>query len=153
MRKIIFLYHAVFCAILINCQSVDEPQKPDNLIKEDCMAELLSEIAFLKAAKGSFKKKMEIEGMDPQTYILEKYSIDSLTFTQSNDWYSHHLKTYEKIFEDVKMNIKLATIENDRLKREADSLKKAQDSINKLSEKKKDSIQNEELKLNPEEIE
>ena len=136
------LYTCIILIIVLGCQSLEKPEPPQNLISEDQMVTILTDIALVKSAKSSFKKKLEINKINPEAYILNKYKIDSVTFTRNNEWYAYDLKKYEKIFEKVKTNIeeKRSTVE--KLKKEQDSIKKIEDSIQKMKKQQKDSLTN-----------
>ncbi|AXT56946.1 DUF4296 domain-containing protein [Aquimarina sp. AD1] len=128
------LVYSVFAIILVSfsCQKLNSPDKPDNLIAEDKMVEILTDIAFVKAAKGSYKKVFDIQKINPESYILEKHGIDSLVFEANNNWYTSQLDQYEEIFKKVKSNIEISKIKFEKLKKEEDSLKKISDSIKKI---------------------
>lgn len=127
--------------LILSCQSLKSPEEPSELIEEDRMVEILTEIALLKAAKGSFKKKMELEKINPEAYILQKYGIDSIIFAQNNAWYTSDLKNYEKVFTKVKASIESSQKILEKEQKEKDSLKRVNDSIKKFKEKlKQDSL-------------
>lgn len=124
-----------------SCQNLDKIDKPENFIEEDKMIEILTDIAFVKAAKGSYKKVFDIEKINPELYILEKYGIDSLVFAENNRWYINQLDDYEKIFNKVKKNIEVSKIKFEKLKKEEDSLKKIEDSLKRI----KNGLENEKI--------
>lgn len=133
---------------MAGCQSLEKPKKPENLIAEDKMVTILTDIALVKSAKGSFKKKLELENINPEAYILKKYEIDSITFSENNEWYAYDLKKYEKIFEKVKTNIEEDRVVIELQKKEQDSLKKIKDSILKAEKRKQDSLAKIKSKIN-----
>ena len=133
---------------MTGCQSLEKPKKPENLIAEDKMVTILTDIALVKSAKSSFKKKLELENINPEAYILKKYEIDSTTFSENNEWYAHDLKKYEKIFEKVKTNIEEDRVIIELQKKEQDSLKKVKDSILKAEKRKQDSLVKVKSKIN-----
>lgn len=125
------LYIAILF-VLFACQSVDQPKVPENLIERQKMINILTDIAFVKAAKSAHKKVFEKENIDPEAYILQKYDIDSLTFTENSNWYVSQLKEYDEIFRKVKDTLKYRKDLVERVKKEKDSLQKIHDSIQKL---------------------
>ncbi len=128
---------AIFCVVIMivfSCQSIEKKEKPTTFIEEDQMVEILTEIAFIKAAKSSYRKSFNENKLNPEAYILKKYNIDSAVFAQSNIWYSSQLETYEKVFERVKKNLKEKEVHYEKLKKEEDSIKKVQDSIKKAKD-------------------
>lgn len=127
--------------VVFSCQNLDKIDKPENFIEEDKMIEILTDIAFVKAAKGSYKKVFDIEKINPELYILEKHGIDSLVFAENNRWYISQLDDYEKIFNKVKKNIEVSKIKFEKLKKEEDSLKKIEDSLKRI----KNGLENEKI--------
>ncbi|WP_299116306.1 DUF4296 domain-containing protein [uncultured Winogradskyella sp.] len=116
--------------LFLGCEPKLQPKKPENLIPKDKMTEILSDMFVVSSAKGISRTKFEVEGIDPETYILKKYNIDSLQFAQSNDYYAHDVETYKEIIEEVK-----AKLTSKKQKYEA--INKEEEAANK---KKKDSL-------------
>ena len=65
------------------------PEKPENLISKDKMAEILYDMFIINSAKGVNRKILRNNGIDPEAYILSKYEIDSIHFAQSNAYYAY----------------------------------------------------------------
>ncbi len=139
------IYFVVFL-VFISCQSVDKIAEPKIVIEEDRMVEILTDIAFVKAAKSSNRKVFEEKKINPEAYILKKYGIDSIVFAENNAWYSGQLEKYEAIFIRVKANLDKEKIKYEKLKKEEDSIKKVEDSIKKI----KDSLDLKEELITPE---
>lgn len=150
MNKLIKYF--LLLLLIFSCKSnnVDKPKKPDNLISKNKMIAIIYDISLMNAAKGSNKKLIENEGIDPENYIYTKHNIDSLQFVLSNEYYAYNLKTYEDIYDGVKLKLeknrkhfntiietekKIKDSINREISREFDSLKK----IDKLIPKKKNS--------------
>ena len=79
----------VFCLlslILLGCYGIEKPKKPDNLIPEDKMVDVLVEIAIVSAGKGINKRTLENKGITPVAFIYKKHNIDSLQFVNSNNY-------------------------------------------------------------------
>lgn len=123
--------------VLINCNNSTKPEKPDNLIPEDKMADILYDVFILNSAKGAAKSVLDNKGLIPETYIFNKYDIDSLQFALSNNYYSYDIKTYERIINKVDTLISIdkrkyqAKIDDDlkQKERERDSLRRLSDSL------------------------
>ncbi|WP_298548615.1 DUF4296 domain-containing protein [uncultured Aquimarina sp.] len=145
-KRIVYSFFSL-ALIVFSCQSLDKRQKPENLLTEDKMVELLTDIAFVKAAKGSYKKVFDIEKINPESYILKKHGIDSLVFAENNRWYIHELDEYEEIFKRVKNNLEKSKVKFEKLKKEEDSIQKIKDSIKRATKgvklEKKSSIDKE----------
>ncbi len=129
----VILYFAVVL-VIFSCQSIEKAAKPETIIDEDRMVEILTEIAFIKAAKSSYRKNLNEKNFDAESYILKKFDIDSTVFAQNNAWYADQLETYEKIFERVKTNLKQEEVKYEKLKKREDSIKKVEDSIKKAKD-------------------
>jgi len=143
------IVYSFFSLVLIvfSCQSLDKGQKPENLLSEDKMVEILTDIAFVKAAKGSYKKVFDVKKINPESYILKKHGVDSLVFAENNNWYINQLDEYEEIFKRVKNNLEKSKVKFEKLKKEEDSIQKIKDSIKKATKgiklEKKSSIDEE----------
>ncbi len=120
--------------VIFSCQSIEKPAEPETVLDEDKMVEILTDIAFVKAAKTSYRKVLEQKKINPEAYILQKHGIDSLVFEQNNIWYSGQLETYEKIFKRVKANLEKSRDKYEVLKKKEDSIKKVRDSIKKIKD-------------------
>ncbi|MBQ4819736.1 DUF4296 domain-containing protein [Aquimarina sp. MMG016] len=126
IKKIIFFFTII---VFLSCQSVDKVSKPDNLISEDKMVEMLTEIAFIKASKSAYRKVLEQKKINPEAYILKKHGVDSLVFANSNAWYTSQLKDYQQIFARVKNNLEKEKLKYEKQSKKEDSIKKIADSI------------------------
>ena len=123
--KFIFLV-----SIIVSCNNnVNGPKKPDNLISEDKMVDVIYDMSLLSAAKGVNRKTMETEGINPEQFIYEKHNIDSLQFALSNAYYTYDLKSYGKLYARVKVKLQE---DKDHFNAILDAEKKVKDSINKL---------------------
>ena len=75
--------------------------KPDNLLDEEAMTNILFDIAILQATDGSMPLKLSEEHINSTTYIYKKYAIDSLTFYQNQRYYAADVKQYKKMYQEV----------------------------------------------------
>lgn len=106
MRKTIFL----LCSILLllgACQKVKNPDKPENLIPESKMVDILTDLSVMYAARNYNKSLFERTGITPSDEIYTKYGIDSLQFERSNNFYSSNYVKYEGIYNAVKARLEL----------------------------------------------
>ena len=115
--------------IVIGCQSVQKAPEPSQIIDKERMVEMLTDIAVLKAAKGSYRRVLEEHDVNPEEFILKKYGIDSVTFAENNAWYASQLKEYEKIFNEVKDNLSASKEEYEKRRNTEDSIQRIKDSI------------------------
>ena len=125
---------SIFFLVIFSCQNVERPKKPDDLIDESEMKEILYDVALVNATRDLGRDQLERAGIAPEKFIYKKYGIDSLQFAQNMAYYSVAFNKYLAIWQEV----------TDRLEKQSDlidSLKRKQDSINianrsKLNEKK-----------------
>ncbi len=133
------LKYILFVFLVISCKNntIEKPKKPSNLIAKDKMVEIIYDISLFTAAKGVNKYLIESAGILPENYIYNKYNIDSLQFALSNEFYAYNLKTYEDIYNSVK--IKLEKDKN-HFNTIIEAEKKVKDSINKDARREFDSL-------------
>jgi hypothetical protein len=101
MKKKITLYLLVGL-FLNSCYQVEKPEKPENLLSEDQMVNLLVDMALMSSAKGINKRKLENNGIIPNEFIYKKNNIDSATFALNNDYYVFNVNQYKAIYVRVK---------------------------------------------------
>jgi len=96
----------IFLAVLglvlvLSCNEVKAPKKPENFIKKDKMTDILYDVSLMRALKTYSVNDMLALGLQPDSYIYEKYEIDSLQLAQSIDYYSVNFNEYAAIWEEV----------------------------------------------------
>lgn len=137
MNKIILLLVTFF---LLSCSNKNKIQKPAKLIEKESMEKIYYDLALLQALKTSAPEKMFPNKINPQTYIYQKYKIDSLQFVQNNNYYAEDIEEYKAMFDRVTVKLKLQKAEIDTIvnreirlksKKIADSLKKIQKVLKK----------------------
>ncbi|WP_459211471.1 DUF4296 domain-containing protein [Aquimarina rhabdastrellae] len=121
--------------LAISCQSIEKINKPENLIPEDKMVAVLTDLAIARTAKAVNKKVFTEKEIHPVDLVYKKHGIDSVTFIKSNEWYASRLEEYDKLFERVKDTIKKSKELYAKIVKREDSIKKIQDSIAKLKKK------------------
>ena len=127
----------LFIVILASCQSIERTPKPDNLIEEDKMVDILVELSLFDAAKRLNSNRVNVRSIEIHDFIYEKFNVDSTQLANSNAFYAENLKTYEPIFDSVQKRLERLKVELDTLKAIDDRKK---DSINELK-KDKDSLE------------
>lgn len=108
--------------------------KPDDLIPEDKMVDVLTELSLLHGARSYNKNQMEEKGIDPYPYLVEKYGIDSVQLVKSNEYYAQNYKQYKRIYDSVKVKLENLVAEYDSI-REMEKIKR--DSLDNF---RKDSL-------------
>ncbi|MUU78604.1 DUF4296 domain-containing protein [Winogradskyella endarachnes] len=127
-----FIALVVIGVLALACENIEKPNKPDNLIPESQMADLLYDVYVVNSAKGVNRKALEVNGIIPQDYILSKHNIDSAQFAESNKYYSFNTENYKKIVTSVKERLeKEKQVFEDERKAEKEAQKVQRDSVKK----------------------
>ena len=126
MRSIWVLFIAVF---FISCQNVEEIKKPANLIPEDKMVDVLTDLSILNSAKNYNRSLLEETGIQPDKYLFEKYQIDSLQLAESTGYYAKKYDILDDIYAKVKANLETKKEEYEILR---DVERKKEDSIQSI---------------------
>lgn len=114
-------------------------EKPENLISEDKMADVLYDMSILIAAKNTSKTLLQEKGIDIMDYLYNKYDIDSVQFVESDLYYAANTVVYEALYEKVKT----------RLSKEKKEMENARDQKNdSISEVNKKKVAAQKKKLN-----
>ena len=134
-----FALYIICFLFLFSCQNnkVEKPPKPENLIPKDKMIDILYDMSIITASKGVAKRTLEREGVNPETFIFEKHSIDSLQFEESNKYYSFDLDAYESMYREVEKRI---IKDKEYYTKLVEEEKKAADSLKKRNRTFKDSL-------------
>lgn len=153
--KALFPVFLFFFLLSVGCQDVQKTPQPDNLIPKEKMVEVLTEVALLHGARSYNKNLLEEKGIDPSSYVYEKYNIDSLQFAQSSNYYAENVKQYQEIFASVKERLEALRVKYDTIRkreeRKKDSLRKLKEndtlsSIDSLKRPTRDSLEFKKLK-------
>jgi len=139
MKHLIWI--AALC-FLWACQDVERPEKPEDLISQDMMSDILAEAYLANAARSINNRIIRKYGFKLDSIIYKKYDIDSVRFAKSHAYYTSELNTYNDLFLTVEAKLVKMQQANDSinkvLKKVRDSLaKRRQDSLNAL---KKDTL-------------
>ena len=97
MRQLFILFFALF---VVSCSKNPVP-KPDNLLDEETMVNILYDISLLQAIDGSMPNKLMEQDIKMDQYIFEKYKIDSTTYRQNQLYYAGDARKYKKIYDKV----------------------------------------------------
>ena len=98
MKKILLIVIAfIICA---SCRK-QVVAKPDNLIPESQMVDIIYDLSLLEAIRTQRPMSLDRHNLDPRTYIYNKYKIDSVQFAQSNKFYAGDVGRYKRIYEAV----------------------------------------------------
>lgn len=97
----------IILSFLLGCNNslTQKPIQPDNLISQEKMVDIIYDMTLINVAKGVNKSILENNGIIPEQYLFNKHSIDSILFARSNEYYSYDLKTYQIIYDKVKIKL------------------------------------------------
>ena len=101
LQRIIILYLVFSCNNTLNQNN----KPPENLISKEKMVDIIYDMTLINVAKGVNKSILENNGIIPEQYLFNKHSIDSMLFAKSNEYYSYDLKTYQTIYDNVKIKL------------------------------------------------
>ena len=91
--------------MFLSCGQVDQ-EKPENLIGEEKMSDLIFELALFDASR-SFVMKGETARIGLNSESFYKYhNIDSVQFAVSNSYYAKQPKAYLRITNAAKIKLK-----------------------------------------------
>lgn len=110
-----YIYPIFIVLSFWSCQEVIRPEMPENLIPEDKMVEVLTEVYLINAARSFDNRTILDNKMKLDSFIYNKFKIDSAQFVNSNAYYTANLQTYNRLF--VKVEERML-----KLKAEVDSL-------------------------------
>lgn len=126
-------------SIIIGCQDIERPEKPENLIPEDKMVEVLVDVHLFNSAKSYNRMPLQQTGLTPHQFIYEKHGIDSLQYEKSNAYYGADLDTYaaiharaKNILENRKSEVDTLLLKDTKIR---DSISKVNDSLRLLKNK------------------
>jgi len=97
MKQLLFL----FVSLLVFSCSKNPIPKPNNLLDEEVMVDIIYDISILQATDGSMPQKLTENNIEMDQYIFEKYKIDSLTYRQNQNYYAADNRKYKKIYKKV----------------------------------------------------
>jgi hypothetical protein len=97
----------IILSIVLGCSNslTQKPMPPDNLISQEKMVDIIYDMTLINVAKGVNKSVLENNGIIPEQYLFNKHSVDSILFARSNEYYSYDLKTYQIIYDKVKIKL------------------------------------------------
>ena len=97
MKQVLFLFVSLF---VLSCSKNPVP-KPDNLLDEEVMVNIIYDISILQATDGSMSYKLTEHNIKMNQYIFEKYKIDSITYRENQRYYAADSRKYKKIYKKV----------------------------------------------------
>lgn len=112
MKKIFCFFIGIL--LLFSCQQ-NAVDKPDNLIDEATMENILYDLSLFEAIRTSEPISLSKHNITATSYIYEKYAIDSAQFANSNHYYASDLHEYLKMHKRIEERLTAAKTKVDTL--------------------------------------
>lgn len=93
-------------AVLISCQDIEDTEKPDDLIAEEKMVNVLVDMLKVSATQNYSDIQYRKRGVNAKELVFEKYGIDSLELRKSTTYYSEHFEINERIYDSVRERLR-----------------------------------------------
>ncbi|QJP33508.1 DUF4296 domain-containing protein [Nonlabens sp. Ci31] len=123
MNKIIAVILVLFT---ISCSDVEKSPEPKIFFSKDKMAALITDLYLVEGAISSNKGAYLKTGIQPSSFLYEKYDMDSITFQENLNYYTDRVEEYLLIMDEVQENFKSLQ----------DSLNARQEIINKEEQRR-----------------
>jgi len=121
MKKIAFLVSLI---VLFASCSTKEIKKPNKLIEEDKMINIIYDLSLLEAIKSRNPYAPENQGLNSKEFVYKKYQIDSLQYAQNNQYYALQIDRYKKMYDKVNERIQAQKkVTDEQLKKSYSTLK------------------------------
>ena len=124
MRAIKKISLCCYVLLMMSCSNTGQVKKPNNLIGEQQMENILFDASLMEAINNSSERNLELLPLLGRHYLYLKYGVDSIQIVESEQYYAKNTRVYLRIYNNVLKRI-------DRVK----------DSLNDLDKKSK-SFQN-----------
>jgi hypothetical protein len=132
MKQVFFLI--LIISLAYACKGKTDFEKPDNLIPEDQMINIITDLCLAQGASGVNNTDL----MKSKKYVFlvyDKYGVDSTRFATSNLYYASNVEEYKKIFKKAYDRLEKM---RDLYTSESDSILKSKiDSVDRLHLKPK----------------
>jgi hypothetical protein len=115
-------FYWIFIVLVISISCNNQPiEKPDNLIDEQKMTNILYDLTVLDAMKSQSPFDSVTQSIRPKEYIYKKYKIDSLQFVLSNQYYISQIETYKKMYESINERLQKEKTANETLLKKSET--------------------------------
>ncbi|CAA9198040.1 DUF4296 domain-containing protein [Flavobacterium collinsii] len=98
MKNFIVIILVLFLSVSCKKELVKQPAK---LIEKDKMVDIMYDLSLIEAMKYQHPVSVDSVETSPTAFILKKYKIDSLQFSQSNRYYAADYENYKSMFDEV----------------------------------------------------
>ncbi|MFY0713328.1 DUF4296 domain-containing protein [Seonamhaeicola sp. NFXS20] len=134
----------VFILVFFLGACTGAPKKPKNLISKEMMVNILIDAKLITSANTISRRTLAENGVFPDSYIFNKYGVDSTQFAQSNAYYTYKVNDYEEIYTLVKDSLDKLKAKYKALQEQEQREKKIKDSLKAIElealSKKSDSL-------------
>lgn len=110
MKKILTFFGLLF--LVISCKDAII-SKPENLIDEDKMTNIIYDLALIEGVKSY--NGSNFQNIKTKSFIYKKYKIDSLQFANSIQYYASEINTFKKMYDAVGKRIESNKVHIDSL--------------------------------------
>lgn len=133
-RKVYIATLSLLC--IMGCAN-NVVEKPDNLIPKDVMVDIYYDISILNGLQSTGADKLESIDLDPDTFLYEKYGIDSTQLAKSSIYYTSNATQQLEMFTKVEERLqKLKDTVDARRNREQELKMKKQSQTKKTTNDK-----------------
>lgn len=128
--------------LFVSCKE-EVVAKPDRLIDEDEMIDIMYDLAILEGIKYSNPASLDSNQINSATYIYKKYQIDSLQLAQSNVYYASDYVAYKNMYDELTKRFESKKVILDSIIKKDNKDKSIKDSLQAIKAKalrKKDTV-------------
>ena len=100
MKKLLLPFLVLF--LIVSCKESVVP-KPDKLIDENQMVDIIYDLSLLDAMKS--QNSVQLKYLTSTEFLKKKYQIDSVTFAKNSQYYASDIANYKKMYEKVKVRL------------------------------------------------
>ena len=101
MRLQPFCFSVLIYLFTSACGNLGTVEKPENLIDQKTMENILYDVAVMDAMSTFSKLNPDFEEILGAPYLYKKYKIDSLQLVQSEEYYTKNPRIYHRIYSRV----------------------------------------------------
>ena len=132
MKKITLIL--LLLVFVFSCTSNTIYKKPEDLIAENLMVDLIVDMQIANGAR-NVKNKKGVRVKEYMPLVYEKYGVDSARFARSNFYYSTKIDDYNKLLKKVQARLEKLEKEFSRQVEIQDSIKRAKKVESKKDQK------------------
>lgn len=108
MKKFLFIYVII---LFYSCN--DAVQKPDLLLEEEVMEQILYDVSIIQAAQTIRPKVLLDNNIKYSEYVFKKYKIDSATYIQNYKYYASDIETFKNMYKRINQKMENNKVEID----------------------------------------